>query len=78
MVDATTRPRKRLPERKAETTRRDCTQSRLATTNMYTDDPFAIVVGAKRGMRLLQAWHTVTSSVNLTMARIEKNKLAGM
>lgn len=53
----------------------DCNQSRLATIHMYTDDPVAIVVGAQRAMRLLQAWHTVTNSVNLTMAGPEKRQI---
>ncbi|KAL3920327.1 MAG: hypothetical protein SGPRY_005290 [Prymnesium sp.] len=44
---------------------------------MYTDDPLAIVVGVGRAMRLLEAWHRVTSQINLTMAGADKRQLGG-
>ena len=53
----------------------DCTQHRLATLKMYTDDPVAIVCGAERMLRLIIAWRTVTSAINLQMAGPEKRQL---
>ena len=55
----------------------DCTQTRLATLDMYSDDPVAVVVGVERAMRLLQAWRKVTGSVNLEMAGADKRQLGG-
>lgn len=55
----------------------DCTQARLATLHMYTDDPLVIVVGVRRAMRLLEAWHRVTDEINLAMAGADKRQLGG-
>ena len=63
--------------KKAKEALTDCVQTRLAILKMYTDDPLAGVVGVKRALRLLRAWRTVTSSVNLEMAGAEKRQIGG-
>ena len=42
---------------------------------MYTDDPAAVVVGRARLKRMLTAWRTVTSQINLVMAGPDKRQL---
>ena len=44
---------------------------------MYTDDPVGVCIGVDRCVRMLQAWHKVTSSINLQMAGADKRQLGG-
>lgn len=53
----------------------DCTQTRLATLHMYTDDPLAIVVRSSRAARLLSAWREVTAQAGVVMAGANKRQL---
>lgn len=68
--------KKLRPKRRGRATP-DCTQTRLATLHMYTDDPIAISVGVARTMRLLRAWREVTGSMRLVMAGPTKRQLGG-
>lgn len=53
----------------------DCTQTRLASIHMYTDDPVIIVVGVARAIRIIQAWREVTGRIGVTMAGAEKRQI---
>ena len=44
--------RRQRPKREGEALS-DCSQTRLATLKMFTDDPAAIVIGVERATRLL-------------------------
>ena len=69
-----TQCRKERPKRPGEALS-ECTQTRLATFKMFTDDPAAIVVGVTRTLRLLDAWREVTQGINIAMASEEKRQL---
>ena len=68
--------RQQRPKQKGQA-RTDCTQTRLATIHMYTDDPIMIAVGVQRAKRLMLAWKGVTHGVRLTMAGADKRQVGG-
>lgn len=53
----------------------DCTQTRLGKQDMYTGDPFALVVGVKCAARLFAVWKEVTGNACVVMAGADKRQL---
>ena len=50
-------------------------QGKFYFTHMYTDDPIMVVIGVDRMVRLLAAWHWLTTSMNAITAVAKKRNL---